>query len=224
MHDPRDFEGLKGRKYEILNNPQHSSGLEIRYTDVGHNPKTHKKEPLKESKASGFLRLLEYTEDEINIANKTSRSSGSVSGKALVPRYVEVNIDKRSSILDFGAGKDAIHSKRLRDSGFKNVTAYDFGSNSKDGLHDSDALSKRYDCVFASNVLNVQSSMSMLKFTLDSIRKAVKPGGVFIGNFPESPRKSEEITNEVIFKELQTRFKKVEVVGGTKRAPVFLAK
>jgi hypothetical protein len=179
---------------------------------------------VKESKALSLLHLLEYTEDEISIANKTSRSSGSVSGKALVPRYVEANIDKNASILDFGAGKDAVHSQRLKDNGFKNVTAYDFGSNVKDGLHDPGALSKRYDCVFASNVLNVQSSMGMLRSTLDSIRKAVKSGGIFVGNFPASPRKSEEITNDVVLKELQDRFNKVEMVGGTKQAPVFLAK
>lgn len=176
------------------------------------------------SKALNLLNLLEYTDDEISIANKTSRSSGSVSGKALVPRYVEANVDKGASILDFGAGKDAIHSKRLKDSGYENITAYDFGANSKDGIHDPNALSKKYDCVFASNVLNVQSSMPMLTKTLDSIRKAVKSGGIFVGNFPASPRKSEDITNDVIVKELQKRFKSVEMVGGTKQAPVFLAK
>lgn len=175
------------------------------------------------TKAENLLQLLEYTSDEIKIANATSRSAGSVSAKALVPRYVEANIDKGSSILDFGAGKDAIHAKRLKENGFKDVTAYDFGSNVKDGIHDPKALSRKYDCVFASNVLNVQSSMSMLKSTLDSISGAVKSGGVFIGNFPESPRKSEDITAEVIFKELSNRFKSVKKVGGSNKAPIYMA-
>lgn len=175
------------------------------------------------SKAINLLQLLEYTSDEISIANATSRSAGSVSAKALVPRYVEANIDKDSSILDFGAGKDAVHSKRLKDNGFKDVTAYDFGSNVKDGIHDPQALNRTYDCVFASNVLNVQSSKSMLDSTLDTIRAAIKPGGTFIGNFPDSPRKSEYITADVIVKELTSRFKGVKKVGGSNKAPIFMA-
>jgi hypothetical protein len=174
------------------------------------------------SKAINLLQLLEYTSDEVKIANATSRSAGSVSAKALVPRYVEANVDKGSSILDFGAGKDAVHAKRLKDNGF-DVTAYDFGSNVKDGVHDPQALNRTYDCVFASNVLNVQSSLSMLSSTLDTIKAAVKPGGIFVGNFPESPRKSENITAEIISKELVSRFSSVKKVGGSNKAPIFMA-
>jgi len=176
------------------------------------------------SKARDLIeQLLEYTSDEIKIANATSRSAGSVSAKALVPRYVEDRVSKGSSILDFGAGRDAIHAKRLKDAGFKDITAYDFGANIKDGIHDPDALSKSYDVVYASNVLNVQSSLPMLRKTLDQIAGAVKSGGSFVGNFPENPRKSEDITVDVVQKELADRFNKVSVVAGTKRAPVYLA-
>lgn len=177
------------------------------------------------SKASRFIeQLLEYSDDEIKIANATSRSAGSVSAKALVPRYVETHVDKKASILDFGAGKDAVHANRLKNNGFENITAYDFGANVKDGLHDPKALNRTYDVVYASNVLNVQSSPQMMNSTLDSIAGAVKSGGIFIGNFPESPRKSETITPEIVYELLTDRFKSVDIVGGTKRAPVYLAK
>lgn len=177
------------------------------------------------SKARDLIeQLLEYSDEEIKIANATSRSAGSVSAKALVPRYVEANVDKKASILDFGAGKDAVHAKRLKDNGFENIVAYDFGANSKDGLHDPKALSRKYDCVYASNVLNVQSSPQMMQTTLDSIANAVKPGGIFVGNFPESPRKSDKITPEIVYELLTDRFKSVDIVGGGKRAPVYLAK
>ena len=110
----------------------------------------------------------EFSKHETEIANKTSRSAGAVSGKALVPKYVEQHADKSHHILDFGAGKDAVHAKNLREKGF-NVTAHEFGSNQKEGVHDKDALHKKYDHVYASNVLNVQSSHDMLGKTLDQL-------------------------------------------------------
>ena len=164
-----------------------------------------------------------FNQGEMDIANKTSRSAGAVSGKALVPRHVEQLADKKDDILDFGAGKDAIHAKNLREKGF-NVTAHEFGSNQKEGVHDPKALNKKYHTVYASNVLNVQSSHDMLGKTLDQIHKSTQLGGQFIGNLPMSPRKFPELNHELVHNELKKRFSDVKVVGGTKKAPVFHAK
>lgn len=181
-----------------------------------------------------FSQYLEsFTQDEIGIANKTSRTSGAVGGKALVPRHVEtveasyrsMGGGKNRKILDFGAGKDAAHTAALRAKGH-DVTAHEFGDNQKDGVHDRDALSRQYHHVYASNVLNVQSSRPMLAHTLDQIHKATMQGGAFTGNFPDSPRKAADIDADHVESELQKRFDHVERVKGlgTRKAPVFHAR
>ena len=175
-----------------------------------------------------YKQLVEsFTENEIEIANKTSRSNGAISSTALVPRHV-ANVESGKSnrtILDFGAGKDALHAKSLRDQGM-NVTAHEFGDNHREGIHDAHALSREYDHVYASNVLNVQSSKPMLSHTLDQIHSATKEGGMFTGNFPMSPRKSADINADHVEGELKKRFDHVERVAGmgSKQAPVFHAK
>ena len=130
-----------------------------------------------------------FLPDELEIANRTSRSMGAVGAKALVPRVVRDWIQPTDRVLDFGAGKDAAHAVRLKGEGF-NVTAHEFGKNQQAGLHDPNALQAGpYDVAYASNVLNVQSSVKMLTRTLLQIRRALKPGGIFIANFPKQPRK-----------------------------------
>ena len=87
-----------------------------------------------------------FTMEEIKVANATSRCNGASaknqdgSIRAIVPRYVAEHINNEESILDFGAGKLAIHTQWLKERGF-NVTAYDFGDNIVEGLHNEDALS-----------------------------------------------------------------------------------
>lgn len=135
-----------------------------------------------------------YKTEEIKIANATSRSGGASainkdgSIRAVVPRYVAEHISKDDTILDFGAGKSALHTLWLREQGFDCV-AYDFGDNVVEGLHDKDALSKQYKVIMASNVINVCSSLGMLTGTLQQICNSLAPGGVFICNYPASPRK-----------------------------------
>lgn len=168
-----------------------------------------------------------YSEMEIKIANATSRTNGASaknkdgSVRAIVPRYISENVDKNVDILDYGAGKGATHTLWLRELGFKNVTAYDFGSNCIEGLHNKDALSKQYKVIFASNVLNVQSSMLMMLETLRQINNSLEPGGEFIANYPASPRKmllsAADIEN--ILCEIFGCYP--ERVGGTKSAPMW---
>lgn len=167
-----------------------------------------------------------FTMEEIKIANATSRSNGASaknkdgSIRAIVPRYVAEHINKEDSILDFGAGKDAVHTKWLREQGF-NAVAYDFGDNMIDGLHDEDALCKQYKVIMCSNVLNVQSSLKMLLETLNQIHNSLEPGGEFICNYPASPRKMVLTAND-LSKIIQSMFKcRIERVGGTASAPLW---
>jgi len=162
------------------------------------------------------------TKEEIEVANRTARASGAVGAKALVPRLVRELAAKNEDILDFGAGPKAMHTKDLRRRGYRHVTAYDFGKNVIEGVHDRKALNYGYDVVFASNVLNTQSSDDMMNWTLNQLRSAVLPKGKLIANYPESPRKS-PLTTEQVEKKLKARFKNLERIGGTKRAPVWLA-
>jgi hypothetical protein len=143
-----------------------------------------------------------FTNDEIRIANATSRTNGASaknkdgSIRAVVPKWVSSFVSKKVSILDFGAGKDAVHTKWLREQGF-NVTAYDFGSNCIEGLHDKNALSKTYKIVMASNVINVSSSYDMLIETLRQMYHSLECGGTLIMNYPASPRKLDLTAREL---------------------------
>jgi SAM-dependent methyltransferase len=142
------------------------------------------------SAAAALVRAEEeFDRDAVEIANRTSRSRGAVGAKAVTPRVVRNLVGKHRKILDFGAGKDAAHAEALRADGY-DVTAHEFGANVREGLHDPQALRHGpYDVAYASNVLNVQSSEAMLLKTLQQIHRALRNGGVFIGNFPGSPRK-----------------------------------
>ena len=167
-----------------------------------------------------------FTEMEIKIANATSRSNGASaknkdgSIRAIVPRYVAEHINKEDSVLDFGAGKGAVHTKWLREGGF-DVTAYDFGENCIEGLHDRNALQKQYDVVMASNVLNVCSSQHMLETTLSQISNSLEVGGVFICNYPASPRKLDWTADDVACMIRSYIGRDMERVGGTASAPLW---
>lgn len=169
----------------------------------------------------------EYNDNQVSIANSTSRSSGASalnkdgSIRSITARYVSQTSDKDESILDFGAGEDAVQTKALIDQGFQDVTAYDFGGNVKDGLHDPNALSKTYDTVFASNVLNVSSDEETLRNTLLDIWDSVSPAGRAVFNYPQSPRKSGMTADQVYEIIGDTIGKFPTRVGGTKSAPIW---
>ena len=101
-------------------------------------------------------------------------------------RFVANSISKDKKILDFGCGSEFIQGKYLRELGF-DVLGWDFGANKPKECVDK--LEKIYDVVYASNVLNVISSLSMLMETLDQIYNCIKDGGIFIANYPQLPRK-----------------------------------
>lgn len=166
-----------------------------------------------------------FAAEEIRIANATSRSSGaSVMNKdgtirAVVPKYVESVARREDKILDYGAGKGAVHTLYLREKGF-DCTAYDFGDNVTE-VHDKEALGRQYDIVFASNVLNTCSSAGMLIWTVKEIYNATKEHSVAIMNYPSSPRKT-VLDADAVERIIGRVFKhKIERVGGTKSAPVW---
>lgn len=168
-----------------------------------------------------------FTMEEIKIANATSRSNGASaknrdgSIRAIVPKYVSEHINKDDSILDFGAGKGAVHTLWLREEGF-NVTAYDFGDNIIEGLHDKDALDKQYKVIICSNVLNVQSSLGMLIETLQQIYNSLEKGGVLVCNYPASPRKMSLAARDMATI-IQSVFNgSIDRVGGSSSAPLWV--
>ena len=161
------------------------------------------------------------TIQEKNIAMRTSRSNGAsaynANGtiRAVVPIFVLNHIDKSKRILDFGAGKDMIHTKYLNQNGF-NCTAYDLWFENESVLMD------KYDVVFASNVINVQSSIAMLNETLRQIYNALSNNGEFICNYPSSPRKMDDMSVNDIANVIHHIFGVMpKVVGGTKGAPIW---
>lgn len=170
-----------------------------------------------------------FNEMEIRIANSTSRSNGASainkdgSIRAIVPKYVSEHINKEDSILDFGAGKGAVHTKWLREEGF-NIIAYDFGDNIIEGLHDKNALQKQYKVIMASNVLNVQSSMQMMFTTLRQIYDSLEYGGKFVCNYPSSPRKMLLPPATLAYMLSQTFGGNVERVGGSTSAPLWVVR
>lgn len=168
--------------------------------------------------------MYNYSETEIRIANATYRSKGSSvfdkdgNIRSVVARYVAANVKKDAKILDFGCGSEFVQGKYLQSLGF-DVSGWDFGGNKPECCVDK--LESIYDVVYASNVLNTISSMSMLMETLDQINGCLKDGGIFIANYPASPRKMEigaaklkNIICDKIGYDILT-------IGGTTSAPLF---
>ena len=176
-----------------------------------------------------LINEMSYTDispEEIMKANKSSRSSGAVGPKALTPRmvlqYIKDTGNNNIKILDFGSGKDAKHTYALRDMGL-DVTAHDFSDNINDSHHDPNALKRKYDIVFASNVLNVQGSEQMMRRTIEDVLRTMSNDSVFIANFPSSPRYGFETAKEA--KDILENFFNVVVIhgsdGGRTSSPVW---
>jgi len=173
-----------------------------------------------------------HADDSVGVANATSRSGGAVGGNAIVPKFVAEAIGKPNkalTILDFGAGKKAVQAQGLKSQGY-NVTAYEFGGNADPALHHPQALDSAYDIVYASNVLNVQATGQDLQTTVKEIWESVKPGGVFVGNVPSSPRKGafdgKDATGgtQMVQAVLESLFEQVTIATGGNTSPIFVAR
>lgn len=155
-----------------------------------------------------------YHQNDIKTANKTARSKGAVGQKAILPMFVWHATKPEQSILDFGAGPMAIHASLLFSLDRPHTVAHDFGDNFVAGVHDPEALSREYDVVYASNVLNVQATTEMLEETLAEIWQCVKPGtGRFICNYPRSPRKLPGLTIAALKTVLGYFYQSIEYYG-----------
>lgn len=166
-----------------------------------------------------------FAQEDIVVANKTSRANGAIGKNAITPRYVREHIelffDKEDTmVLDFGAGKAAAHAQAMLADGFM-VTAYEFGENIDPRVHNELALMQTYHIVYASNVLNVQSGFAMARATIKQVADVVKKDGKFFANFPSSPRKSDMTPKEMV-QLLLEQFDTVERVGGTASAPLWV--
>ena len=161
-----------------------------------------------------------FTQEEIKIANATCRSKGSSvfdkdgNVRSVVARFVASNVNKDKKVLDFGCGSEFIQGKYLRSLGF-NVDAWDFGDNTPNECIEV-LKDETYDVVYASNVLNVISSLPMLMETLEQIYKCIKDGGMFIANYPQSPRKmtmSEKEMRKIIEEKFNIEAQKISGVS-----------
>lgn len=148
---------------------------------------------------------MEYTKEEIEAVEKTARSKGAIGKNAVVPRialdFADKFLGKDSYILDFGSGKEARHTKDFREIGYNFTYAYDFNNSSPYSMKNPQAV--KWDVIFASNVLNVQTSEGMLDRTLEYLKKLCNSHTTLIVNYPKSPRKL-----EVTLEQLKEKFNK----------------
>lgn len=163
-----------------------------------------------------------FNQEDIAVANATSRTNGAVGANAIVPRKVREWLghpDGETMVLDFGAGKHAAHAQAMLEDGHL-VTAHEFGDNVDPRVHNELALMQMYDVAYASNVLNVQSSAAMARATIKQVADVVKEGGVFFANFPASPRKADIKPSQMVDLLLE-QFSSVTRVGGSSSAPLW---
>lgn len=149
-------------------------------------------EPTEEIDLNDLGKDVPPSKDQRDVAFDTSKSGGFMRKMAITPRVAKQIANPGDKILDFGAGSGIPYTKEYRALGL-DVRAYDFGKGWDAGLSpdevDTDPFHGEYDLVFASSVLNVSSNRSMLEDTLNDIRRAIKPGGHAVFNYPKEPRK-----------------------------------
>jgi SAM-dependent methyltransferase len=131
-----------------------------------------------------------YTE----LVNKSY--SKTFSQRATLPKFIRLRYSRCFNVLDYGAGKDAYGTVFLRTLGF-DCTAYDIGKNVTD-IHSVDALTRKYDIIFASNVMNVQPGVIGVLGVISDVIKSLEHGGEFIFNYPSKPRYSNLTLDEII--------------------------
>lgn len=165
--------------------------------------------------------------NDIETMNKTARTRGAVGPNAVVPKQVRAHVtdlvnsgrfmDKSGpDVLDYGAGPESIHARALCDEGYQ-VTAYDIGNNVDLDFKYNEPLKHKYDIVYASNVLNVQMTIDLLDSMLEEVHSVLRDSGVFIANYPRSPRKGvmQHIDIPTLTRELKKWFGSVERSGFT---------
>lgn len=132
----------------------------------------------------------QYTEAERSTAMKTTRAAGAVSANAIVPKVVKMLVAEDANIhrvLDYGCGKDMVHANDMART-FPDLAVYGWDHSLSDGKPFRDAFRelRRPHLAYASNVLNVQSTIEGLRQTLAELRSLHCP---VVVNYPTSPRK-----------------------------------
>lgn len=149
-------------------------------------------------------------DDYTNFVNATCTTNQYNLKRSIVPNLIpSLYNDKNISILDYGSGRNAWHSRYLISLGY-NVTAYEIGKNFNDLYHSKTSLKSVYDVVYASNVLNVQPNVVFLKTVLSEIEQCTSDNGSFICNYPYSPRKNKSISTNDMKAYLKSYFKEVK--------------
>lgn len=149
------------------------------------------------------------TKKQIEDMKNTCRTKGAVGKNAVVPKWILENVDKGCKILDFGAGKEAIHAQMLKEAGFGFVFAYDYNFNPDKHISYDSVADTSWDVIFLSNVLNVQPSISELMYVVSRMCEYLRTGGQFICNFPKEPRKN-NATFQTVKNILEDYFSRVE--------------
>lgn len=157
------------------------------------------------------------TQEQITAANKTARPWKTTKVQQKVADFLRMI--QVENVLDFGAGPQALPKKALEKE-FPHVffTAYDFGDNLTEE-HDEFALDGKYDLVYASNVLNVQSDGYMLHKTIEQMTGAIYKDGWLIVNYPDSPRKMPYLTMELMIDAIMSHG--LELVESTNGVMIF---
>ena len=157
-----------------------------------------------------------YKDSEyIDKVNKTY--SKTFSKRQMLPDILGERYTVKSdlSVLDYGSGKDAIGTQKLKRY-FFDVTSYDIGENFNSKYHDPDALDRTYDLIMVSNVINIQPDIDCVEKVLDEVRSRLSSTGMAYINYPKSPRKCDELTNAMLYNILTKMFETVvyEMISG----------
>lgn len=162
-------------------------------------------------------------QEDMEIANKTARSLGAVGKNSLVPQILRAKypIDQQSSdftVLDFGSGPNARHTKELRKYGYI-CHAYEMGDNYSSKVHISDDLMRgmHFDVIMVSNVINTLSSLDAVFETLNKIYSLASEYTEIILNYPKSPRKCDLLCEDFLSVLLRNRFKNINTDSLTKK-------
>lgn len=127
--------------------------------------------------------------EDIKQVNRTDRTKGGAVGKSFIvlERVTNLIIERPhiQRVLDFGSGKTAPLAAILRAKFPQHIIdAYDIGKNHVPGVNKCNFKPGDYELVVASNVIQVQPSIEVLRETLCTIFAACyKHGGYALFNF-----------------------------------------
>jgi len=163
--------------------------------------------------------MTRYTKAQVKAMGRTARSRGAVGSRATVVRHVCATTRRGDPVLDYGCG-DGTHADMLWHRFGVCAVGYDVA---RPRPTDEDYLSRKYQTVYASNVLNVQPSVRKAVGVIDDMARLVQREGRLVVNYPRDPAKHERNVDAII-RALLKRFRRVVLVDGTMAAPVLEAR